>query len=186
MVARVKKSVAPRPPNTVCAEPPSAPPLTLDQKRIAHNIAIAAGDGARASALLAEIERELTPVRASFDDGSELVGVRYREGARSLLLILVRAAGPSEGDVQLTVRSRVTARAPWSLTIADPTEREVGIPLAIAPMRWKKGFLYADPVPIRKRPGTEVFRAVYWARGKARVPRPKSGDAAGVPVLTLR
>ncbi|MEO5731957.1 MAG: glycosyltransferase, partial [Byssovorax sp.] len=168
------------------AEVPIEAPVTLEQKRVAHNIAVAAGDGARASALMAEIGRTLTPIHASFDDGSELVGTTFHEGARSLLTLYVLASGPSAADVQLTVRSRVVKRAALSLTIADPTEREVGIPVGIAPQRWRKGFLYSDPVAIRKRPGTEVFRASYWARGRGVAPKAVGRDAGGVEVLTLR
>jgi hypothetical protein len=167
------------------AEPPTRAPVTLEEKRIAHNIAVAAGDLPRAAALLAEIERELTPVHAAFDDGTEILGTTYHEGARPLLEVFVRAGGPTKADVQLAVRSKVTARAAWSTTMADPTEREVGIPLAITSQRWKKGFLYRDPVAIRKRPGTEVYRAVLVVRGSGTAPK-HVGDPRPVELLTLR
>jgi hypothetical protein len=166
------------------AEAPTAPPKTLEQKRIAHNVAIAEGDVVRARALRAELEAELRPIHARFDDGSELLGAAYHEGARSLLTVYVLAGGPAQPDVQLTVASKVLAPARWSLTIADPTEREVGLPLAIPPERWRKGFLYADPVPIRKRPGTEVFRASYRGRGRGSAPKPVAGGSS-VEVLRL-
>lgn len=165
---------------------PTEAPVTLEQKRIAHNIAVAAGDEARAGALMDEICKALTPVHAKFDDGSELVGSTYHEGARLLLTLYVLAGGPSVADVQLTVRSRVTKAATLSLTVLDGTEREVGIPLGLAPQRWKKGFLYSDPVAIRKRPGTEVFRASYWVRGRGVAPKALIGGVGGVEVLTLR
>jgi hypothetical protein len=168
------------------AEPPKEPPKTLEQRRVAHNLALAQGDAARAASLLAEIERELRPLHARFEDGSEIVGARFDDGARPLLTLILRAGDPPAADAQLTVRSRVIAKAPWSLTIADPTEREVGLPLPIAPQRWKKGYLYSDRVPIRKRPGAEVFRAMWWVRGKGIAPRPVGGDINGVEVLTLR
>ncbi|MFT3776557.1 MAG: glycosyltransferase family 39 protein [Minicystis sp.] len=167
------------------AEPPATPPVTLDQKRIAHNLAVETGDLARAASLRAEIQRALTPLDASFDDGTKLVGTTFHEGARSLLTVWIEAGGPTQADVQFTVKSKVTQRAAWSLTMADPTEREVGLPLAIAPQRWKKGFLYADPVSIRKRPGTEVFRASFWVRGPGTAPKRVGGNGA-VEVLTLR
>jgi hypothetical protein len=168
------------------AEAPTEAPVTFDQKRIAHNIALSLGDTTKAAALFAEIERELTPVHAVFDDGTEIVGTTFHEGARSLLTILLRAGGPTTGDVQLAVKSKVTQKAAWSTTMADPTDRDVGIPLAMAPQRWKKGFLYADPVAIRKRPGTEVFRAVWWSRGGATLPRRVGPGARDVELLTLR
>ena len=167
------------------AEPPADAPATLDQRRIAHNVAVAAGDAAGAASLEAEIRRELVPVGARFDDGTEVVGYRFDDGARPLLTIFVEAGGPAATDLQLAVRSKVLAPAFLSTTMADPTEREVGLPLAIAPLRWRAGFLYADPVPIRKRPGTEVFRASLAARGKGAVPR-RVGGPPVVDLLTLR
>jgi len=171
------------------AEPPSGAPRTLDEKRIAHNAAILAGDTAGAASLRAEIEAALTPMGAPFDDGSTLLGTIFHEGARDLLTMYVEAAGPSRDDVQLTCRSKVLAPATLSTTMADPTDREVGLPIAIAPQRWRAGFLYAAPVAIRKRPGTEVFHASYWVRGKSRPPRCLAHAACGprgVEVLTLR
>ena len=88
--------------------------------------------------------------------------------------------------MQLTVKSKVIAKAAFSTTMADPTDREVGIPLSIAPQRWRKGFLYSDPVAIRKRPGTEVYRALFWVRGSGTAPRPTSGGARDIEVLRLR
>ncbi len=167
------------------AAPPAGAPVTLEQKRVAHNVAVAAGDTARAAALLAEIARDLSPVHATFDDGTEIVGTTFHQGARSLLTIFVKAGGPTASDVQLAVKSKVTARAAWSTTMADPLEREVGIPLSLAPQRWRKGFLYSDPVAIRKRPGTEVFRAMFWVRGAGSAPK-RLGGPKEVEVLTLR
>ncbi len=166
------------------AQVPTTPPVTLDQKRIAHNAAVAAGDAPRAAALLAEIERELTPVHAAFDDGTQILGTTFHEGTRDLLTIFVEAGGPTTADVQLAVKSKVTAKAAWSTTMADPLDRDVGIPLAIPPQRWKKGFLYTDPVAIRKRPGTEVYRAYFWVRGPGIPPR-RIGGPKEVDLLTL-
>ncbi len=163
------------------ADPPSTAPVTLEQKRVAYNGAVGGGDTARADALYAEIERELAPVHAAFDDGTEIVGTTFHEGARPLLTIFVKAGGPL-ADVQLSVKSRVTAKAAWSTTMADPLERDVGVPLGLSPARWKKGFLYSDPVAIRKRPGTEVFRASLAGRS----PPKRVGGAREVEVLTVR
>lgn len=160
-------------------------PRTLDDRRILHNMAVARGDAERAAALAAEIESELRPLHARFDDGTELIGVRYVDGVLPELVLVLRAAGPTDKDVQLTVKSRVVERAPLSTTMADPSEREVGLPLPIAPERWKKGFLYADHVPIRKRPGREVFAASFWSRRRGAFPKPSEGGKS-VQVLALR
>ena len=99
-----------------------------------------------------------------------------------MLVVWLRAGRPAAPEVQLGVRSRVLEGARLSTTMADPTVREVGLPLPIAPARWRPGFLYVDAVPIRKRPGTEVFHA-YWRGGRA--PKPVGGPAE-VEVLRLR
>jgi hypothetical protein len=169
------------------ASAPSEPPRTLEERRIAHNLALFEGDLDKARTLRETLLRELRPVHARYDDGSEILGTTFHEGACSLLTIVIEAGGPAAADVQLAVRSKVLAKAPWSSTMADPTEREVGLPLPIAPKRWKKGYLYSDQVQIRKRPGTEVFRAAFWVRGKGVAPRLVSGGATeGVELLMLR
>ncbi len=87
-------------------------PATFDQRLTLHNAALTAGDQARAQALFAEIQATLSPPRARFDDGTELIGVRYVDGACPDLVLVLRAAGPTPPDVQLTVRSQVvTERA---------------------------------------------------------------------------
>ncbi len=111
------------------AEPPGAAPVTLEQRRIAHNIAVAAGDMPRAAALLADIERELSPVHAAYEDGTEIVGTTFHGDARPLLTILVKAGGPAAADVQLSVRSKVTAPAAWSRPWQTP-------PIATWACRW--------------------------------------------------
>jgi 4-amino-4-deoxy-L-arabinose transferase-like glycosyltransferase len=163
------------------ATPPAGAPVTLAQKRVVHNLALAAGDTARAAALRKEIEAAIKPLGATFDDGTQLLGTTYQDGARPLLTIWIEAGGPTGGDAQLSVRSKVTARAALSTTMADPTEREVALPLAIPATRWKKGFLYEDPVAIRKRPGTEVFRASFTGRGA-----PKRAGGGKGPIELLR
>jgi 4-amino-4-deoxy-L-arabinose transferase-like glycosyltransferase len=160
---------------------PSEPPRTLEQRRIMHNVAVAAGDAATAAQLLAQLTGDLSAPYASYDDGTEILGTTWQPGARSLLSIYLRAGQATAADVQLGVRSRVVSRAPLSTTMADPVVREVGLPLAIAPARWKPGFIYADPVAIRRRPGTEIFHAYF--RG-ARAPKRSDGPPE-VEVLRL-
>ena len=165
------------------ADEPAGEPATLDELRIAHNLAVAKGEDP--APWLERLGEAFGEPSARFDDGTELVGVRFERGVRPLLRLLVRAPGPARGDVQLQVRSRVLSPPALSTTTADPTVREVGQPLGIAPLRWRKGFLYLDDVAIRKRPGREVFEAYFKPRsGKERAPRPVDGGAV-VRVLEL-
>jgi len=166
------------------ATPPEAPPRTLEQKRIAHNVAVHQGDVARAAALSAEIERELRPIGAAYEEGPEIVGSFFQPGVRPRLHLFVRAAGPLAAGTQLAVRSKVLARGAFSTTMADPTNREVGLPLVVPAERMRKGFLYVDPVTIVKRPGVEVFHAALVGRGKSmKLARPAGSNV--VEVLRL-
>ncbi|MBI4704200.1 MAG: glycosyltransferase family 39 protein [Deltaproteobacteria bacterium] len=170
------------------ADPPAAEPHSLEQIRIAHNVAVSRGDAASAAALLGRLIESMAGPRVRFDDGTELLGARYAPGARPLLTLLVRAAGPATEDIQLAVRSRVVRRARFSTTMADPTTRPVGIPLGLAPLRWRAGFVYSDLVPIRKRPGTEVFEAYFQIRGRPKSRHAKAPEPLGHrgPVAVLR
>ncbi|AKT42756.1 ArnT family glycosyltransferase [Chondromyces crocatus] len=161
--------------------PPLDEPVTLEQRRIAHNAALASGDTAGASARLAEIRASLSSDGARFSDGTEILGATFQAGARALLTVVVQAGGPLESGVSLAVRSRVVARAWLSATMPDPVEREVGLPLWIAPERWRAGFLYTDPVPIRKRPGTEAFWASFRGKGAPH----REGGGPSIEVLRL-
>jgi hypothetical protein len=148
-------------------EAPAAAPATLSERRIAHNAALLAGDAPRVAALLAELQAELRPLGHRFDSGPEILGTRWEPGASDVLTLLIRAPGPMRAGQELGVSSRVVARAPLSTTMADPVTREVGMPLAISPKRWRSGFLYEDRVVVRRRPGTEVF-SVWWSDRGAR------------------
>jgi hypothetical protein len=120
-----------------------------------------------------------------YEGGAEIVAAGYRDGASPALTVLVLAAGPMAADPTLAVRSKVLAGAALSTTMPDPVEREVGPPLSIAARRFRAGFLYSDVVPIRKRPGTEVFRAAFVARPSGALVRRLDGSS-WIDLLTLR
>lgn len=153
------------------AEAPAQAPRTLSERRVAHNVAVLAGDGARAAAMRAEIEAELRPLGHRFEGGPEVVGTRFESGAADVLTLVLLAPGPMRAGLDLGVSSRVVARAALSTTMPDPVVREVGMPLSPSPRRWIAGFLYEDRVTVRRRPGTEVFSAWWGDRGRARRPR---------------
>lgn len=145
-------------------------PRDVRDRRALANLARATGDASletREAELLAAYER----IDASFTDGTTVLGVRLEPGVRPVLRVLLRAGTRPTFDLQLGVRSRVTARARFSTTSPDPLTREVGLPLPIAPKRWKSGYLYEDEVAVRKRPGREVYSAYLWVRGREKPPR---------------
>ncbi len=163
---------------------PDAAPVTLEHKRIAHNVAVARGDEARAVALWADITRELRPIGATFEGGPEIVGVQTISGVHPRLDVFFRVPAALPVGSSMTVRSKVLAPARASTTMADPTLREVGQPMSIPLARMRQGFLYVNPVSVVKRPGTEVF-SVSWnvrSRGAGRV---VGSGATTVEVLKL-
>lgn len=166
------------------ASVPDTPPQTFEQQRIAYNVAVQANDETRANELLWEMKREMRPVEAQFEGGPQIVGVRRIAGVHPRLDIVYRAPGALPAGSSMVVRSKVLAPASWSLTMADPTVREVGLPPSIPATRFRGGFLYVDPVSIVKRPGTEVYQATWNIRGR-QLARVSGTGGTTVDVLTL-
>jgi hypothetical protein len=165
-------------------EPPTVEPQGLEQQRIAHNVALATGDVSRAEALRGSLERAFAGPAVPLGGGHVLVGRRFERGVEPALTLLMRAAGPVAGELDLRVRSRVVRAPLLSTTMADPTEREVAPPLALSPRRWRSGFLYSHRVVIRKRPGTEHFELRVRLRGSGGE-TPAIADAGPIELLRL-
>ena len=146
------------------AQAPSVPPSTIEQRRIAHNLAKSLGDEPKAAELARQIASEFGGPHVTLADGTELVGTRFEPGVQPVLRLMFRAGGPLSANVELHVQSRVIERAAWSSTMADPTVREVALPLGLSPKRWRPGWLYSHAVVVRKRPGTEVYEL--WLGGR--------------------
>jgi hypothetical protein len=137
---------------------PTSAPRTPEEVRIAHNMAVGAGD----SALAAKYENELlagldTHGAAAFTDGTKLLGTRFAPGVEPTLTAYFVATGASSTNFELVVDGFVEAKKPWSLIPADERMRHLGNPFSLPPMSWMKGFIYAARVEVRKRPGREHF-----------------------------
>jgi hypothetical protein len=166
--------------------PPTAAPTTLEEIRIAHNVAIAAGDDAAAEALKAKLIAGLDAQPTTrFTDGTTLLGERLVRGVAPVLDLYFLAAGPATSDdTQFDIQS-VVERAPLgSLVSADPKAKAAGMPLALPPKLWKAGYIYADHTEIRHRPGREVFTGFFTGGNDATRPRPVDA-ARNVDLLTL-
>jgi hypothetical protein len=142
--------------------------------RVAHNALLQEGRDAEAHDAEARLVERYARATARFDDGTELLGARFDDGARPVLRLLFRAA-PAPRDLTLRVRSRVLGRAFLSVTMPDPGVREVG-PAPYPPTRrWRAGFLYEHAIPLVQRPGREVFELEVVPRG-ARAPMGYTGS----------
>ncbi len=166
---------------------PEGEPATLEEFRIAHNVAVAEGDPARAERYLTEVVARLDSQAATkFTDGTLLLGEQYTEGVAPSLRVFFQAAGPADvEDRQFEIQS-VVVKAPFlSLVKADKKAKSVGMPLAIPPRLWKPGFIYVDRTEIRQRPGLEHFTGFFTGGKDATRPKPVDG-AREITLLTLR
>ena len=137
---------------------PNGVPASDEQLRIAHNLAVARGDGQAAEKLLSKLLTGSNQnLRTLYSDGTELLGVKYEAGASRVLTLYFRAGDAVEPGADFAVHSRVVEQLAWSLVPADWQVREVGLPPALPRKLWKAGFVYSSVTEILKRPGKERF-----------------------------
>jgi hypothetical protein len=166
--------------------PPSSAPATTEELRVAHNIAIAEGDDARARDRQRElVDRLRVSVAMPFTDGTSLLGEQFSPGAAPALTLYFRAAGAAPSDLQFRIDSMVTAKPRLSLVQADLTTRQVNEPFALPARGWKRGYIYSLRSEIRQRPGAERFLGYFEQDRRGTTPRPSSG-ADTISLLELR
>jgi hypothetical protein len=168
--------------------PPLDPlPTSLDDLRIAHNVAVATGDPARAEALQNRLVASIDAQSATkYTDGTVLLGERYTPGVAPMLDVFLQAAGPAiADDLQYDIQA-IVERAPLtSLVGRDERPKATGMPLTIPPRRWKPGYIYASHTEIRHRPGRERFVGFFVGGPEISRPTPLDG-ARDILLLTLR
>jgi hypothetical protein len=156
---------------------PTAEPRTLDERRIAYNAAVDAGDVPRSEALREKIDPELDrTVSARYDQGMRIVGVRIAQGAEPRLEVWFEADGPAKGDLTFSVHSKVEAKEPWSLMPVDGIERDMSYPPPLSPHLWRKGFLYSIVQPLFHRIGKERYWGFWTSRDGSPPPRRVDGE----------
>ncbi len=167
---------------------PQAPPRTSEQLRIAHNVAVAQGDDARAKeiegALVATLDRSVETI---FTSGVRLLGQHFARGVAPELSLYFESGGPLDNEYMFVVTSTVLSPRLFSLVEADEKRKQAGLPFWISPRLWKRGYLYAEHCDIRQRPGRERFMGEFglWKAAAPRTaPRPTAGPPQ-VPLLLL-
>jgi hypothetical protein len=161
------------------AAPPAGTPGTTDDLRIAHNAALARGDAAGAAAARAALAQRFNlPLRARYDNGTELIGaIDHRTGQRSLTLYFV--AGKFHTDARFAVHAKVQARPRWSTLPADPADLEIYGAPALPTTLWRPGHIYAIRIVYRRRPGPERYTGA-WVNGPRR-----EGDPAPLELARM-
>jgi hypothetical protein len=152
--------------------PPSIPvPVTTEELRIAHNVAVEDGNADAAARLRGALAVGFNlPLAARFDGDTTLIGALRRTGARRSVTLFF-TAGTMTGDNKFLVHAKVVAPPRLSTLPVDPAELE----LAGSPMwptnLWRRGHIYSLEAVYRKRPGTEVLSGA-WSPGPKRVDGP--------------
>jgi hypothetical protein len=162
---------------------PDATPQSAEELRIAHNVAVAEGDDARAEALRARLGALLAPGSSvRFDDGTSLLGTRYVDGVAPVLEVYFVAREPLAEGTTFQIDAQVVRKPRWSLVPPDDQIKETGVPFAVPPRLWKPGFIYVEQAEIAHRPGVEAFRGHFASPASA--PRP-AGSSPWTDLLTL-
>jgi hypothetical protein len=159
---------------------PAREPKTLEELRIAHNVAISKGDADAAarlrSRLFADTDRT---VARRFEGGLELLALRLERGASEVMTLYFSAGSPLGEDRHFAVTSYVEAAPPLSLTPRDELARDVGMPFALPTSLWQNAFIYAAITEIVRRPGRERYVGAF---ADERGSEPAS---SGVALMTL-
>jgi hypothetical protein len=155
--------------------PPTGTPSTLDELRVAHNVAVAQGNDAEAARLLERIQRELDlgPATA-YGPAVRLIGTRVTEGVEPKVESWFECLGPM-GDWTFGVRSTVEASEALSLLEPDPTVRDMALPPLMSTKLWKPRFVYTLRAVLNHRIGREKYAGAWQPRDASAVPRRVDG-----------
>jgi hypothetical protein len=157
---------------------PAGEPTTLDEIRIAHNVAVAEGDAEATERWRATIERALDrSVATAFTEGVRLLGVRVTGGVEPRIECWFEFSGERPlGEASFNVRSTVEARATLSLIPPDPTDREMAFPPLLPTALWRPRFLYETTTVLNHRIGSERYWGYWRSRDGSQAPRRIDGQ----------
>jgi hypothetical protein len=167
------------------ADVPTGTPRTLEEIRIAHNVAVATGDEASAKRTRDLISQALAGgTAAGFTRGVDLIGTRVTGVAQPRVECWFEVSGDQPlSELTFSIHSVVEARAPLNLVPPDPVEREMAAPPSLSTRLWKPHFIYVTDAVLNHRLGRER----YWGRFRARDggPAPERVDGKAQTTLTV-
>jgi hypothetical protein len=154
------------------ATPPSGEPKTLDEMRIAHNIAIERGDEAAAERWREKIDAAIDrTVNAKFDEWANLIGVRVIGGVQPRIETWFEATEAPNGDGQFSVRSVMIGKSRWSLIPRPTQDRDMAWAPSLPTKLWRKGFIYRTETIMNHRIGFEQYLGHWATRDGSVAPR---------------
>jgi hypothetical protein len=165
---------------------PHSSPNSLEQVRIAHNIAVVEHDAQKAQEWKARLERGLVRDAAtSFTQGISLLGFHRIGGTEPRIVLLFEATQTPTSDATFGVHAIAEKSKTWSFIPPDPTEREVAMPAALSTLLYRPGFIYSHTVVLRQRISTERFSGSFQSKDGSAPPARVDGQPS-TPLLALR
>ncbi len=166
------------------ATPPTGTPATIDEVRIAHNVAVANRDTAGAEHWREKLEALLDrTVTARFDTGLALIGVRVLGGVEPRVEAWFEVGKAFAGDATFAVKSSIERKATLSLVPVDTTDRDMSWAEPLPTKLWKPGGIYVTTAILNHRIGVERYSGRWIPRDGA--PYPHRTDNRPDTVLTI-
>jgi hypothetical protein len=154
---------------------PAVEPVGVDQLRVAYNVAAAEGRTADQAKLrqrlLALVD---VPVKATYDNGTKLLGAIHHKGAERSLTLLFES-GTFTSQTKFTVHAVVTKRRFLSSLPVDPAALDTAPQPTIPTPLWIKGHIYAVKVVYHHRAGHEKLFGAF-VRSPTRTDGPVNVD----------
>jgi len=156
---------------------PTGEPGTLDEVRIAYDVAIASADAPAAARWRARIDEALDRHTATaFTHGLRLLGTRQLGGVEPRVECWFEVGDEVPGDWTFDVRSTLIQRAPLSLIPPETTDRAMAFPTSLATKLWRRGFIYETEIVLNHRIGRERYTGAWRSRDGSQAPRRADGQ----------
>ena len=153
------------------ATPPTGTPSTLNEIRIAHNVAIAKGDLTVAEHWREKLDALLDrTVTARYDTGLALIGVRVVGGVEPRVEAWFEVGKGFSGDDTFAVRSNIERKTTLSLIPPDTTDRDMSWSEPLPTKLWQPGALYVTTAVLNHRIGVERYSGRWIPRDGAAFP----------------
>jgi hypothetical protein len=145
--------------------PPTRPPATVGELRIAHNIAVSTGDQAHAKELAAEFADHVgRNLDIAYSGGVHLRGVDTERGAATVTTLYWETdASFTQVDTTYKIRCKVTKAPLLWLSQTDTAELDLAPVPVIRPGMWKPGYLYVQRFVATTRIGRDECRGAFAA-----------------------
>jgi hypothetical protein len=141
---------------------PTGAPGTVDELRIAHNLALARGEAVKAATYRARVVGEVGGVHADFTGNVRLLGVAIEQGAVPVATLLWEAQeGFTPVEATFEVKCRIVAPPPLWPSATDFYEKSMAPPMILGPSLWKGGYLYLQRFVVRHRIGREACEGAF-------------------------